>query len=145
MVNDMMESKRTSLIIFAVVAVLAVAAALYTPQLMNWNNEKNIEYGDVSIEDTIELIEQNPELVILDVRTVSEFEEGHIKEAINIPVDELVDRLDELSKDDELLVYCRTGNRSGAAVRILFNADYTKIYHMHEGISVWIHQGRPVV
>jgi len=145
MVNDMMVSKRTSLIIFAVVAVLAVAAALYTPRLMNWNNEKNIEYGDVSIEVTIELIEQKPELVILDVRTVSEFEEGHIKEAINIPVDELVDRLDELSKDDELLVYCRTGNRSGIAVSILLNADYTKIYHMHEGISVWIQQGRPVV
>ena len=140
-----MVSRRTSLLVFAVVAVLAIVAALYTPELMNWNNEENSEYGDVSIQEAIKLIEAKPDLVILDVRTLAEFEEGHIEGAINIPVDELSGRLDELGKEDELLVYCRTGNRSGAAVSILSDEGYTTIYHMHEGISVWIQQGHPVV
>ena len=90
-------------------------------------------------------MEQKTDLVILDVRTVGEFDEGHIMDAINIPVGEIADRLDELTKEDDLLVYCRTGNRSGSAVRILSDAGYTKVYHMHEGISVWIQQGHPVV
>jgi rhodanese-related sulfurtransferase len=93
----------------------------------------------------LELIDENPDLVIVDVRTVTEFDDGHIDGAINIPVDEIGDKLDELDKDDELLVYCRTGNRSGRAVGILKDAGYTRIYHMHEGISVWIQQGYPVV
>ena len=144
MVIKMTVSRRTSLLVIAVVAVLAVAAALYTPKLMNWDNDDG-DYGDVSIQEAIEFIEEKPDLVIIDVRTVAEFEDGHIEGAINIPVDKLPDRLAELSKDDELLVYCRTGNRSGAAVNILSDAGYMRIYHMHEGISVWIQQGHPVV
>jgi len=140
-----MVSRRTSIIVIAVVAVLAVVAGVYTPKLMNWGNEEEGDYGDVSIQEAIELMEQKTDLVILDVRTVGEFDDGHIEDAINIPVDELAGRLEELNEDDELLVYCRTGNRSGSAVTILSDAGYTKIYHMHEGISVWIQQGHPVV
>jgi rhodanese-related sulfurtransferase len=135
-------SKRSALIIFAVVAVVAIAAGLYTPKLLNRNND---DYRDVSVMVALELIDENPDLVIVDVRTVTEFDDGHIDGAINIPVEEIGDKLDELDKDDELLVYCRTGNRSGRAVGILKDAGYTRIYHMHEGISVWIQQGYPVV
>jgi len=138
-------SRRNSIIVIVGVAILAVVAGIYTPRLMNWDNEETGNYGDVSIQEAIKLMEQAPDLVIVDVRTIAEFEDGHIEGAINIPIDELVTRIDELSKDDELLVYCRTGNRSSSAVTILLDAGYTKIYHMHEGISVWIQQGHPVV
>ena len=131
--------------VIAVVAILAVVAGVYTPKIMNWGESDEGNYGDVSIQEAIELMEQKTDLVILDARTVGEFDDGHIEDSINIPVDELASRLDELSKDDELLVYCRTGNRSGSAVTILSDAGYTKIYHMNEGISVWIQQGHPVV
>jgi phage shock protein E len=141
----MMVSRRTSIIVIAAVAILAVLAGVYTPKIMNWGNEEEGNYGDVSIQEALELMEEEPDLVILDVRTVGEFDEEHIMGAINIPVGEIADRLDELSKEDELLVYCRTGNRSGSAVSILSDAGYTKVYHMHEGISVWIQQGHPVV
>ena len=140
-----MVSRRTSIIVIAAVAILAVIAGLYTPKIMNWGEDNEGNYGDVSIQEAVELMEQKTELVILDVRTVAEFNEGHIEGAINIPVGDLASRLDELSKNHELLVYCRTGNRSGSAVAILSDAGYTKIYHMHEGISVWIQQGHPVV
>jgi rhodanese-related sulfurtransferase len=123
------------------VAILAGVAAYYTADM--FRNEP--DYGDVSIAEAIELMEDKPDLVILDVRTVSEFEEGHIEDSINIPVDELDSRLDELSQDDEILVYCRTGNRSSTAVSVMEDAGFTKIFHMREGISVWTQQGHPVV
>ena len=137
-------SRTTSAIILVSVAIVAVLAGLYTPKLLNWGNEEN-GYGDVSVEEAQMLIEEKSSLVILDVRTVAEFDDGHIEGAINIPVDEVADRLSELDANDELLVYCRTGNRSGTAVVILEDAGYTRIYHMHEGISAWIQRGYPVV
>jgi phage shock protein E len=136
-----MVPRRTTIIVMAAVAVIAIVAALYTPKVLHWGGE----YGDVSVQEASELIDDKAGLVILDVRTVTEFNDGHIGGAINIPVEELSSRLSELNKNDELLVYCRTGNRSATAVSILEDAGFTKIYHMHEGISVWIQQGYPVV
>ena len=103
------------------------------------------EYADVTVAEAKALIEGKPDLVILDVRNPSEFDDGHIEGAINIPVDYLAERLDELSKDDELLVYCRTGNRSARAVEILDDNGFTKIFHMDEGITGWLDAGYPVV
>lgn len=140
-----MVSRRNSIIVIVAVAIVAVIAGLYTQKVMKLGNEDEGNYGDVSIQEAIELMEQKEDLVILDVRTVEEFESGHVEGAINIPVEELAERLDELSKNDELLVYCRTGNRSGNAVNILSDGGFTKIYHMHEGISVWIQQEHPIV
>ncbi|MCK5402656.1 rhodanese-like domain-containing protein, partial [Candidatus Bathyarchaeota archaeon] len=80
---------------------------------------------------------------ILDVRRQDEYDSGHIERAIIIPVDELEDRLDELSKNDELLVYCRTGNRSSSAVNILQSNGFTMIFHMKDGITGWIQAGYP--
>ena len=134
-------SGRVAIIVMVAVAALAVAAGFYTAEL--WR--KDVDYGEVSIETAIELMEENPDIVILDVRTASEYSEAHIEGAVNIPVDELETRLDELSQDDEILVYCRTGNRSSTAVDILEDAGFSKLYHMRDGISVWIDQGHPVV
>jgi rhodanese-related sulfurtransferase len=102
-------------------------------------------YGDVTVAEAKALIEGKPDMVILDVRTPSEFDDGHLEEAINIPVDSLAARLDELNEDDELLVYCRTGNRSASAVGILNDGGFTKIFHMDEGITGWLAAGYPVV
>ena len=137
-----MVSRRTTVIVMVAVAIVAIVAALYTPKLLHWGED---EYGDVTVQEASNLIAEKPELVILDVRTVSEFNDGHIEGAINIPVEEIANRLSELDKNDELLVYCRTGNRSATAVGILEDAGFTKIYHMHEGISVWVQREYPVV
>ena len=120
-----MVSRRTTVIVMVAVAIVAIVAALYTPKLLHWGED---EYGDVTVQEASNIIADKPELVVLDVRTVSE-----------------ANRLSELDKNDELLVYCRTGNRSATAVGILEDAGFTKIYHMHEGISVWVQQGYPVV
>jgi len=134
-------SGRAAIIVITAVAALAVAAGFCTAEL--WRND--VDYGNVSIDTASGLIEDNPDMVLLDVRTTTEYIEGHIKDALNIPVDTPEILLDELSQDDEILVYCRTGNRSSTAVNILEENGFTKLYHMHEGISVWIEQGYPVI
>lgn len=100
-----------------------------------------VSYGDVTVQQASELITSKPDLLILDVRTPQEYSEGHLKGSILIPVDEINGRLNELGKDKEILIYCRTGNRSRTAVNILTTAGYHKIYHMKDGISVWMQQG----
>jgi rhodanese-related sulfurtransferase len=134
-------SGKLAIIVIVTVAALAVAAGFYTVEL--WKND--VEYGDVSIDTAIELLDDKPDIVIIDVRTAQEYSEAHIEDAVNIPVDDLETRIDELSIEDEILVYCRTGDRSSTAIEILETAGYTKLYHMHEGISVWTEQGNPVV
>ena len=133
-----LEQREQRLIYLAVVLVV-VASVLFAPSLL-----PRIDDIDVTVLEARSLIDDKPDLVILDVRTTSEYEDGHIKGAVNIPVQELSARLDELSNEDELLVYCRTGNRSAQAVDILQDVGFTKIYHMDAGITGWIEAGYPV-
>jgi phage shock protein E len=65
---------------------------------------------------------------IVDVRTPAEFADGHHPGAINIPLAEIPNRLAEFgAKDKPIVVYCRSGNRSGQALRLLQEAGYTNV------------------
>ena len=131
--------QRERRLLYAALALAVVASVLLAPSLLPRGG-----YGDVTVQEARRLMEDKPDLVILDVRTASEYEEGHIEGAVNIPVQELSARFDELSSEVELLVYCRTGNRSAQAVDILEDVGFTKIYHMDAGITGWIEAGYPV-
>jgi len=67
--------------------------------------------------------------LILDVRTEEEYQSGHIQDALNIPYDQLGDRLAELGieKSDEVVVYCRSGRRAGIAQALLQAQGYTQV------------------
>jgi len=68
---------------------------------------------------------------LVDVRTPDEFAAGHIEGAVNIPVQDLPARMDELDpKDEPIVVYCRSGARSGSAKRTLESAGYTKVFDL---------------
>ncbi len=68
--------------------------------------------------------------VFVDVRTKSEFNSGHIPGAKNIPLDELMGRLDELDGiRGPLVLYCRSGNRSGMALHMLREAGWDNLYN----------------
>lgn len=91
--------------------------------------------GDTSGEQAAELVANGAKLV--DVRTPGEFSAGHIKGAVNIPVQVLGQRLAEVgSKDGDVVVYCRSGARSGQAKRLLNNAGFSKVHDMG-GMSNW--------
>jgi len=101
-------------------------------------------YTNVSVSEAKGMIDSNPDLVILDVRYLYEYESGHIKNAILIPLPELGGRLGELDKEKETLVYCKAGGRSATASGILDANGFTKVYNMLGGITAWISAGYPI-
>jgi rhodanese-related sulfurtransferase len=101
-------------------------------------------YSDVSVKEAKEMIDSG-EVFLLDVRTVDEFETEHIEGAVNINVNELSSRLDEVPRDETILVYCRSGARSVTASNILIDAGYADVYNMLGGINEWKAEGYPYV
>lgn len=126
----------------AIIFLILVVPIIYT-QLQR--TSPKIGYGDVTIEQAHELVEGRKPLIILDVRNDWEFEDGHLEGAINIPVDDLEGRLGELDEEEDILVYCRTGNRSTRAAQILRENGFERMYHMVDGIEGWKAAGYPTV
>ena len=81
----------------------------------------------------------------LDVRTVEEYKQGHIKGAHLIPVQVLDKHLAEVPKDRQVYVYCHSGARSSRAAKLLADKGYTKIENVVGGIEAWKAAGYPVV
>ncbi len=75
--------------------------------------------------------------ILLDVRTPTEFGNGHIPGAINIPVDNLRDRLDELNKNQQIVVYCQVGQRGYLATRILLQHGY-QVVNLSGGYKTYL-------
>ena len=80
---------------------------------------------------------------VLDVRQPDEYEAGHVPGAVLVPLDQLEGRMTELPKDQPLLVICRSGARSAAAVQALAGAGYDAT-NVAGGTLAWIEAGRPV-
>lgn len=73
----------------------------------------------------------------IDVRTVDEFNEGHAKSAVNIPIEVLDESLSQLEKDQPIYVICRIGTRSAVASEILKKNGFTEIYNIKGGTADW--------
>ena len=86
-------------------------------------------------------------LVVLDVRTPQEFASGHLPGAINIPHAELAARVAELdgARDRDIVVYCRTGRRSGEALGVLAQSGLKRLLHLKGDYTRWSEEKRPVV
>jgi len=102
-------------------------------------------YTNVDASQAKEMIDSNPNLVILDVRTWDEYISGHIKNATLISVYELEGRLSELDSQKPTLVYCRSGGRSVMASQILVDHGFIEVYNMVGGILAWIAVGYSIV
>ena len=81
----------------------------------------------------------NPDFVIIDVRTPEEFTQEHIENAINIDYysETFRDELNNLDKTKTYLIYCRSGNRSGSALNIMAELNFREAYNMRGGINAW--------
>lgn len=106
--------------------------------------EKVPEIILISPAESYEIITNNEDYIILDVRTQEEYNEGHLAKALLIPVDELEGRIDELDQNNPIIVYCRSGGRSNRAANILIKNGFAKVYDMG-GIMSWQEEGFPVV
>jgi phage shock protein E len=81
---------------------------------------------------------------LLDVRTPEEWSDFHVPNTTFIPLEELADRLNELPRDQEIVVVCRTGNRSQQARDILRQAGFSMVSSMAGGLTQWREAGYPV-
>ena len=77
------------------------------------------------------------EAMIIDSRTKEEYDFGHIEGAINIPVDEIRSRLNEIPRDKKIIVYCAVGLRGYIASRILMQHGYTDVYNLSGGYRTY--------
>ncbi len=90
---------------------------------------------DITVEDLKSRLDKNEKFVFLDVREDWEYEDDNLG-AKNIPLGDLPHRLDELEefKDQEIIVHCRSGARSGNAKKFLESKGYTKVRNVLGGI-----------
>ena len=102
------------------------------------NIENEVIIKHVSMNDIVQIMEENENYIILDVRTQAEYNQGHIPNAICIPnetIDEnVVNKLPD--KNQMILVYCRSGNRSKQAAEKLKKLGYTNLIEFG-GIIDW--------
>lgn len=97
--------------------------------------------SNVTVDEAQQLMSEESDLIILDVRTQQEYDSGHIPNAILIPVGELEDRLGELDEMKTILVYCQSGVRSAQARQILADNGFSEVYNLEGGIIAWQEAG----
>ena len=102
----------------------------------------------VSPEDAAATIADAPEnLVVLDVRTPEEFDEGHIDGAVMLDFyrDDFADELAKLDPDVPYVLYCRSGSRSGQTLAIMDSLGFTEVTEVDGGVINWQTAGLPLV
>ncbi|MDZ7879785.1 MAG: rhodanese-like domain-containing protein [Saprospiraceae bacterium] len=101
-------------------------------------------YENINAAEFEKLLSETSDAVVLDVRTMGEFGSGHLPKAQNIDVtsSQFQSKIAQLDKNKTYFLYCRSGNRSGMASKILAQNGLTKLFNMSGGIGSW--QGKVV-
>ncbi|MGL5692632.1 MAG: rhodanese-like domain-containing protein, partial [Peptostreptococcaceae bacterium] len=98
---------------------------------------KTVTYTNVTGSEFEEMVAEDKNAVILDVRDAKDFDKSRVENAINIPIDEFEARKGELEKDKDktILIYCSIGRRSAEVAEILSKDGYTKVYNAVDGVK----------
>ena len=123
--------KRFIALVLSVLTSLTVVSCNKTP-------EQDITYERINAEEAKAIMDRESDYIIIDARTQSEYDEGHIPGAILIPEYEIANKAGELLKDKNqlILVYCRSGRRSKIAAQALVDLGYTNVKEFG-GIIDW--------
>ncbi len=120
-----------------IIVIVAIVIAFLVIKLDKRDEENKSEYNQITQEVAKEMMDSN-DVVILDVREPEEYEQGHIENSMSLPLGDVSIKASEVlpDKDETILVYCRSGNRSKQASEILVDLGYTNIYEFG-GINDW--------
>ena len=122
------------LIIIAVIAAVSLAMPLINTR----------RFGPmVSSEQAVSMINKQNALVV-DVRAQKDFKRVRIANSVNIPANEIQNRLGELSKDRTIIVVDNSGNMSAAASKLLRGVGFTKVYVLDSGLVGWMRDKLPL-
>jgi len=138
----MLRSKIKQKIVLISIALLAFYSCSQNPA----NSKTETIIKDISPSEAYQLIQKNADnddFLIIDVRTPAEYNEGHIKKAININFynDDFRASLEELNKFKTYLIYCKMGGRSGNALAIMEELKFKRVYNLSSGLSGWKSEG----
>lgn len=124
--------------------ILLVALVVVSGGMLIW---QSLQIGGRQIspsDATLMINRSNP--VVIDVRSAAEFSSGHIQGAINIPRENIKDRLSEIEKwkGRSLIVLCASGVRSSRACAEFRKQGFSEVFELRGGVNAWIQAGLPV-
>lgn len=127
----------------AFLAVVALVIYLILQMGATSNNAASTGLpGEISVSEAYEKYQQGA--FFIDVRTQEEWNEFHAPNTSLVPLDQLPARLNDIPKDREIVVVCRSGNRSRQGRDILLNAGFTNVTSMQGGLNEWRAAGYPI-
>ena len=122
--------------------LLAVALIVYTILQSTGGGGTTSLPSAISVDEAHEKYQAGA--FVLDVRTQEEWDEYHAPNTTLIPLDQLVARLNEIPRDREIVVVCRSGNRSQQGRDILLEAGFKQVTSMNNGLKEWRSKGYPI-
>lgn len=130
--------KRNKVILSIITVVLIIITGIYVIKNSNRQKASEPSYKTITQETAMKMMSEEKNYIIIDVRTKEEFEGGHIPNAISLPVDRIGDGdIPELpDKNQLIMVYCRSGNRSRQTAEKLAKKGYTDVVDFG-GITTW--------
>ena len=136
------------LLVIIIFGILFTNACIKTGKNTVIPERQNQIIKNISPEEAYKLIlenKDNPDFVIIDVRTPEEFSDEHLEKAINLNYysDTFQKVLHKLDKNKTYLIYCRTGGRSGNTLNIMQELDFRVVYNIFGGIINWKSKGLP--
>ncbi len=135
------------LILFAFMSVAFVLAACGGSNEVPEQPLTEFDLSQLDLEvdvQTVANIQDMEDVLVIDVREQWEYDEGHIPGITLIPMGEIPNRLSEIPTDKEVIVTCRSGNRSGQITDYLRDQGYDNVHNMTGGILAWEAAGLPV-
>ena len=125
-------------VILAVIAIVGLSGCDKKEATEQIQNVNEASYTQISMDEAVTMMEEETDYIVLDVRRPDEFADKHIPNAINVPNETIgEEEIPELpDKDQMILVYCRSGNRSKQASEKLATMGYTNVYEFG-GINDW--------
>ncbi len=125
-----------------ILLVVALIIFLILQSANQKNNKPNSLPAEISVSEAYTKYQNGA--FFLDVRTPEEWNQFHAPNSTLIPLDQLPSHLNEIPKDKEIVVVCRSGNRSAQGRDILLNAGFTQVTSMQGGLTEWQATGYPV-
>jgi rhodanese-related sulfurtransferase len=111
------------------------------------NTTSHSKSDTISVITPTEFKEKSVNHTIIDVRTPQEFSEGHIEGAVNINFFDktFLDQMGKYEKNEQLFIYCKSGNRSGKAVKKITDSGFKQVYDLEGGILNWVKNNNETV
>jgi rhodanese-related sulfurtransferase len=125
-----------------IAVLLIVALVIFLILQMGRANNNNALLSTIGVNEAYTLYQNGA--FVLDVRTVEEWNEFHAPNTTLIPLDQLASRLNEVPRDRQIVVVCRSGNRSQQGRDILLNAGFAQVVSMTGGLNEWRASGFPI-